>query len=260
MSSGDPAPLRRRVALVTGSSRGIGRAIAIAFAREGASVVVNQGGNDEAGARETLSEIQNVGGSAVALSADLADPVACERLVEETVGHFGQIDVLVNNAGICPGHEFLDMPQRLWQDVQDVNYRATFLVSQRAARKMIEQGNGGRIIAISSISALVGGSLQSHYAPSKAAVASLMQSIAIPLGPHGITCNAVLPGAIETDLTRDGWRDPTIREALEARIPVGRVGTGADVAAAVVFLASDEARYVTGASLLVDGGLYANFQ
>lgn len=122
---------------------------------------------------------------------------------------------------------------------------------------MVAAGRGGRIIAVSSISAVMGGSLQAHYAPTKAAVASLMQSIAIPLGPHGITCNAVLPGAIESDMTREGWTDPDVKAASASRIPLGRAGTGEDVAGAVLFLASDDARYVTGSTLLVDGGLFA---
>ena len=244
-------------ALVTGSSRGIGRSIAIGLAREGATVVVNHSGRDATAANSAVAEIVAAGGAATAIAADIGEVEACERLVAESIETLGWIDIVVNNAGICPAHAFLDLPLDLWQRVQDVNYRATFIVSQLVARSMVERGQGGRIIAISSISAVMGGSMQAHYAPTKAAVASLMQSISIPLGRHGITCNSVLPGAIESDLTREGWADPVIRAANEARIPIGRAGTGDDVMGAVVYLASDEASYVTGSTILVDGGLYA---
>jgi L-rhamnose 1-dehydrogenase len=170
------------------------------------------------------------------------------------------VDIHVSNAGVCPFHAFLDMPADLYRKVIDVNLGGAFFTSQAAANQMVKQGRGGAIIAISSISALVGGAMQSHYTPTKAGVHSLMQSIAIALGPHKIRCNSIMPGAIETDINRDDWSDPKKRAYLESRVPLGRFGKPEDIADVVVFFASDLARYVTGAALLVDGGLFVNLQ
>jgi L-rhamnose 1-dehydrogenase len=144
--------------------------------------------------------------------------------------------------------------------VVGVNLNGAFYVTQAAANRMKDQGTGGAIVAVSSISALVGGAMQTHYTPTKAGVHSLMQSVAIALGPYGIRCNSVMPGAIATDINKDDWSDPKKREYLNNRIPLGRFGEPADVANVVAFLASDMAAYVTGASLLVDGGLFVNLQ
>ena len=174
--------------------------------------------------------------------------------------NFGGVDIHVSNAGICPFHAFLDMPADLYRKVVDVNLGGAFFTTQAAANQMVKQGRGGAIVAISSISALVGGAMQSHYTPTKAGVHSLMQSVAIALGPHGIRCNSVMPGAIETDINRDDWSDPDKRAYLDSRVPLGRFGKPEDIADVVVFFASDLARYVTGAALLVDGGLFVNLQ
>ena len=155
-----------------------------------------------------LEEIAAAGGRAIAVKADVANKTEVEAMAQSVVAEFGGLDVLVNNAGICPFHEFVDMPEELWDRVQDVNLKGVFLCSQAAAKVMIEQGRGGRIISISSISALVGGGMQTHYTPTKAGIHSLMQSLAIVLGPHGITCNSVLPGAIATDINREDLSDP----------------------------------------------------
>lgn len=180
--------------------------------------------------------------------------------MRSVVADLGGLDILVNNAGICPFHDFLTMSEALWDRVQDVNLKGVFLCSQAAARVMIEQGRGGRIVSISSISALVGGGMQTHYTPTKAGVHSLMQSLAIVLGPSGITCNSVLPGTIATDINNEDLANPEKRAYMSRRIPVGRLGEPDDIAGPVVFLASDAARYVNGAALLVDGGLFVNLQ
>jgi L-rhamnose 1-dehydrogenase len=260
--------LTAKVALVTGGSRGIGRAICLGLAEAGATVAVNYhqpelpefGRDNVVDALEVVETIEVAGGKATAVEADVADRVAVERMIAETVERLGGLDILVNNAGICPFHDFLDMPEELWDRVQAVNLKGPFLCSQAAANQMVSQGRGGRIISISSISALVGGALQTHYTPTKAGVLSLMQSLAIVLGPHGITCNSILPGAIATDINQEDLSDPEKRAYLERRIPVGRLGEPDDIAGPVVFLASEAARYVNGAALLVDGGLFVNLQ
>lgn len=260
--------LKGKTALVTGASRGIGRAIAVGFADAGADVVVNYhatadpelGHDNTADAAEVVAEINDGGGQAVAVAADVANRMDVGNLIAEAVHHFGRLDILVNNAGICPFHDFLTMPEELWDQVQAVNLKGVFLASQAAARVMVAQRCGGRIISISSISALVGGSLQSHYTPTKAGVHSLMQSLAIVLGPHGITCNSVMPGAVATSINGDGLATAEQRSAAAARIPLGRVADPQDIAGPVVFLASDAAAYVNGAGLLVDGGLFVNLQ
>jgi L-rhamnose 1-dehydrogenase len=260
--------LTGKTAIVTGASRGIGRGIALRLAEAGASVVVNYhdpgeaelGRNNLEDAAEVVGTIAASGGTAVAIEADVADQAAVERLVRETADAFGGVDILVNNAGICPFHEFLDMPLDLWQRVMDVNLTGAFLCSQAAARQMVAQGRGGRIVSISSVSALVGGGLQTHYTPTKAGVHSLMQSLAIVLGPHGITCNSVAPGAVATDINKEDFAEPGKLDYFERRVPVGRVGAPDDIAGPVVFLASDAARYVNGAFLLVDGGMFVNLQ
>jgi L-rhamnose 1-dehydrogenase len=260
--------LAGRSALVTGASRGIGRGIALGLAAAGADVAVNWyrpaspefGRDNEADVASVVAEIEALGRRAVAVEADVSDGAAVRAMVDEVVLGLGGLDIMVNSAGICPFHDFLTMPEELWDRVHAVNLRGAFLCSQAAARVMVEQGRGGRIISVSSISALVGGGQQAHYTPTKAGVHSLMQSIAIPLGPHGITCNSVLPGAIGTDINRDDWSDPQKLAYLNGRIPLGRLGEPDDVAGPVVFLASPAARYVTGSSLLVDGGLFVNLQ
>ncbi len=257
-----------KVALVTGGQRGIGRAICLALAKAGARVAINYhvpetqefGRNNTADALDVVAEIEANGGSADLFVADVSRKADIETMMDNVVGRFGSLDILVNNAGICPFHEFLTMPEELWTRVQDVNLKGVFLCSQAAANIMVRQGRGGRIVSISSVSALVGGAMQTHYTPTKAGVHSFMQSLAIVLGPHGITCNSVMPGAIATDINRDDLADPDKRAAVAKRVPVGRLGEPDDIAGPVVFLASEAARYVNGASLLVDGGLFVNLQ
>lgn len=257
--------LEGKRAIVTGASRGIGRGIALDFAREGADVAINHYAGADAGfdrdAAEGLAEeIRALGRRAIVVEGDIGAEGTGEALVAATVAAFGGVDVLASNAGICPFHGFLDMPPAVLRKVIDVNLTGAYLVAQAAARQMVAQGTGGAIVATSSISALVGGAMQTHYTPTKAGVHSLMQSVAIAMGPHGIRCNSVMPGAIATDINRDDWSDPAKRAYLDSRIPLGRFGTPEDVARVVSFLASDRAGYVTGAALLVDGGLFVNLQ
>lgn len=257
--------LAGKVAIVTGASRGIGRATALALARAGAGVVINyhrgiDADLDDIAAIDTLSAVQATGRTAMLIEGDVAQANTAERLVAAAVEGLGRLDIAVCNAGICKFHDALSLPEELLRRTVEVNLIGTFLCAQAAARRMRDQGAGGAIIATSSISALVGGAQQTHYTPTKAGVHSLMQSLAIALGPWGIRCNSVMPGAIETDLNRIDLSDPDKRAYFAHRIPLGRLGTPEDVADVICFLASDAARYVTGAAILVDGGMFVNLQ
>lgn len=251
--------LADKTLFITGASAGIGRATAIAAAKQGADVAINFLGRDD-GARSAVAEIEALGRKAVAIEADVADPASAHRFVEAGVAALGRLDVFVNNAGICPFHAFLDMPGAVFERTMDVNLHGAFYMVQAAANQMVKQGGGGAIVAVSSISALVGGEYQSHYTPTKAGVHSLMQSAAIALGKHGIRCNSVMPGTILTDINAEDLADAAKRDYMERRIPLGRLGEPDDLAGPIIFLASDLARYVTGASLLVDGGMFVNLQ
>lgn len=251
--------LENKVVLITGASRGIGRATAIEAARQGANVALNTF-RDEAVAAEVVAEIEALGRKAIVVDADVALPDSATTFVNAAVEAFGRVDVFVSNAGICPFHAFLDMPVETLRRTMEVNLHGAYFMTQAAANQMVKQGEGGAIVAISSISALVGGEMQTHYTPTKAGVHSLMQSCAVALGRHGIRCNSVLPGTIATDINKDDLADPRKREYMESRIPLGRLGKPEDIASVVAFLASDMAAYMSGAALLVDGGAFANFQ
>ncbi|MGQ2992148.1 MAG: SDR family NAD(P)-dependent oxidoreductase [Brevundimonas sp.] len=251
--------LEDKVVLITGASRGIGRATAIEAARQGAHVAINTYHDaDEAAA--VVAEVETLGRRAIAVDGDVAQPESATAFVEVAVGALGRVDVFVSNAGICPFHAFLDMPVETLRRTMEVNLHGAYFMVQAAANQMVRQGDGGSIVAISSISALVGGEMQTHYTPTKAGVHSLMQSCAVALGKHGIRCNSVLPGTVATDINRDDLADPEKRRYMEGRIPLGRLGRPEDIASVVAFLASDMAGYMSGAALLVDGGAFANFQ
>ena len=245
--------------LVTGASRGIGRATAVECARHGADVAI-QVWNDDAEARNVADEVEALGRKCVVFDGDVADPDSSPAFVTAAVAGLGGIDAFVANAGICPFHSFLDMPREVLERTVGVNLLGAYYGVQAAANRMVEQKTGGAVVAVSSISALVGGEMQSHYTPTKAGVHSLMQSAAIALGRHGIRCNSVMPGTVATDINRDDLADPKKREYMEGRIPLGRLGRPGDIAKVVVFLVSDLAGYVTGASVLADGGLFVNLQ
>lgn len=247
-----------KVAIVTGGSRGIGRAVCLRLAGEGAQIVVNYfSGFDKeeaAAAERVVREISSVGGSAFAFDADVAKKEQVDALVNAALERFGRIDILVNNAGIYPYADFLQMPEELWDRVNEVNLKGVFLCCQAVARAMVERQTKGRIINVSSVSSIRAGARQSHYCSTKAAVNIFTQSIAVALGCQGITCNAVLPGFIETE-TVSSMVSAQSRAHIEAIVPVGRAGQPEDVAGAVAFLASEDASYISGAALVVDGGI-----
>ena len=252
--------LKDKVLLVTGASAGIGRAVAIEAARQGADVAINYFDPTDAAATDTLSAIAATGRRGIAVKGDVAAAESASAFVESAVKAFGKVDVFVSNAGICPFHGFLDMPRETFERTMTVNLHGAYFMMQAAAQQMMKQGQGGAIIGVSSISAYVGGEYQTHYTPTKAGILSLMNSLAIALGKHGIRCNAVLPGTIQTDINKEDLSDPKKRAYMEGRVPLGRLGVPEDLAGPVIFLSSDMARYVNGAALLVDGGMFVNLQ
>ena len=251
--------LEGKTVLVTGGSTGIGRAAAIGAAQHGANVAINYVSSDDK-AQSCIAEIEALGQRGIAIKGDVALPETATDFVARAVAELGRVDVMVSNAGICPFHAFLDMPVETVERTFRVNLHGAYFMVQAAANQMVKQGDGGAIVAVSSISALVGGEFQTHYTPTKAGVHSLMQSAAIALGKHNIRCNSVLPGTILTEINKDDLADTEKRKYMEARTPLGRLGMPEDLAGPIVFLASDMAAYVTGAALLVDGGMYVNLQ
>jgi 3-oxoacyl-[acyl-carrier protein] reductase len=243
--------LKDRVALVTGGSRGIGRAIATALARAGAAVVVNYRGNQPA-ADETVAAIVGAEGRAVAIQADVSQPADVDRLFKETIDRFGKIDILVNNAGITRDNLLLRMKDEDFDAVLDTNLRGLFLCTRAALRPMT-RARYGRIINITSVVGLMGNPGQANYAAAKAGIIGFTKSVAREMASRSITANAIAPGYIETELT--GVLDEKLRGAILEAIPLGRLGTPEDVAGLVCFLASDAASYITGQTLAVDGGM-----
>ncbi|HHW44980.1 3-oxoacyl-[acyl-carrier-protein] reductase [Desulfofundulus thermobenzoicus] len=240
-----------RTAIVTGASRGIGRSIALALAREGADVVVNYAGRAKEAA-EVVTAIREMGRRAVACQADVSDPAGAAGLVEMALQEFGRLDILVNNAGITRDNLVMRLNDEDWDRVLAINLKGAFNTIRAASRPMIK-ARRGRIINISSVVGLTGNAGQANYAASKAGLIALTKSVARELGSRNITVNAVAPGFIVTDMT--GALPEATREQMLARVALGRFGRPEEVAAAVVFLASEAAGYITGQTIVVDGGM-----
>lgn len=253
--------LQYDTALITGASRGIGRETALRLARRGVAVIVNFPPGDESRATQVVAEIEAAGGTATAIMADISRSDHVRDMIARAQRDHGPIQILVNNAGICPMHEFLTMDETLFRRVQEVNVFGAFLCSQLIARDLVQRKLPGRFVFVSSISAWVGGAMQSHYCPSKAAVSALMKSLAIILGPFGINCNAVLPGVVLTDINRTLLdHGQPLRDHLMKRVPLGRIGDPEDVADVILFLCEEASRYMNGSEVLVDGGMFVNLQ
>jgi glucose 1-dehydrogenase len=243
-----------KVAVVTGAGTGIGQAIAVAFAQAGAAVVVDYVGNASI-SEDTISQINALGGKSLGVNADISLPEDVNSLVQKTVAAFGKLDIFVNNAGIEKKIAFVDYPLQEWQKIMAVNLTGPFLCAQSAARQMIQQGPGGRIINISSIHEVLPMPANAPYCATKGGLRMLMRTIAVELATHQITVNNIGPGAIYTPIDKDGEMDGKMNNQILAEIPLGRWGKPEEVAQRAVYLASDAAAYITGSTHFIDGGL-----
>jgi len=249
--------LQGKTAVVTGAGTGIGQAIAIAFAQDGAAVVVDFVG-DASESDDTISKINAIGGKSLAVEADISNPDQVNALIHQTVAAFGKLDIFVNNAGIEKKVAFVDYPLEEWLKIMAVNLTGPFLCSQAAAKQMIAQSGGGRIINISSIHEDLPMPTNAPYCASKGGLRMLMRTIAVELAPHQITVNNIGPGAIYTPIDKDVESDANLNDRILAEIPMGRWGKPEEVAQLAVYLASDDAAYVTGSTHFIDGGMLRN--
>lgn len=244
--------LQGKAALVTGASRGIGRAIALSLAEAGADVLINYAGS-KAAAEEVAESIRGLGRKAETFQANVADPAEAEEMIKHAFATFGKLDILVNNAGIARDNLLIRMKEEEWNEVIDVNLKGVYNCLKAAARPMMKQ-RSGTIINISSVVGVIGNVGQVNYAAAKAGVIGMTKSAARELAARGITVNCVAPGYIETDMTDNLGDD--VKNAMLGHIPLARMGQAKEVASVVRFLASDAASYMTGQTLHVDGGMY----
>ncbi len=253
-----PGRLADKVALVTGASSGIGQAIAIRLASEGASVVIDYTGQI-AGAEETLQQVQAAGGKGIIVEGDVTKTADTQNLVEQAWQQLGSCDILVNNAGVEKGAPFWDVTEADYDLVLNVNLKGAFFLTQAFVRRLRDAKRPGRVINISSVHEDMVFPNFSTYCVSKGGMRMLMRDLAVELGPLGITVNNIAPGAIATPINTALLNDKPKLNALLANIPLGRMGTTDDVASLAAFLASDEASYITGSTYVVDGGLMRNY-
>jgi NAD(P)-dependent dehydrogenase (short-subunit alcohol dehydrogenase family) len=245
--------LNGKTAIVTGARRGIGHAIALALAGEGSNVVVSD--ISQADCQKVVGEIEGLGSKGLALKCDVSSGAEVEGMVRRTVAEFGKVDILVNNAGIIDYKPFLEITEEEWDKTLNVNLKGQFLCARAVAREMLKNG-WGRIINIASISS--GGCgiafpLIAHYTASKGGVVALTEALALELTPQGINVNAICPGAIDTDMAKGAKESGQLQQVL-ARVPKGRLGRPEEIASLAVFLASEESDYISGTSIVVDGG------
>ncbi len=251
--------LQGKVAVVTGGDRGIGRAITERFAREGADVVINYAHN-EAEAKLALGAVEAAGRRGLTVRADMGTHADVLRLVDEAARHFGNLDILVNNAGVETDAPFLDATEADFDKVLGVNLKGVFFMTQAFARHLVGAKRPGKVITVSSVHEEIPFPNYASYCASKGGVKMLTRDLAVELGGHGITVNAIAPGAIETDINRSLLADKPRLDALRKKIPLGRMGKPEDVAGVAAFLASADADYVTGSTYFVDGGLTWSYQ
>ena len=242
--------LQGQVAVVTGASRGIGKEIALAYAREGAKVVIHYHKNEQS-AFQIQKAIEERGGTAFIYQADVRNVEEIDRMIKEVIGQFGRIDILVNNAGIAEYKMFIDLREQEWKNMMDIHVNGAFHCSQKVLRYMLRENNG-TIINISSVWGMVGASCEVHYSTAKGALIAFTKALAKEVGPSGITVNCIAPGVIETDMLKELEEED--KEALKEETPIGRLGTPSDVAYVAVFLAQKEARFITGQVISPNGG------
>lgn len=259
MSDSKSGKLAGKVACVTGSSQGIGQAIAIRLAEEGADIVLNARHIEES-ATQTIETIHKLGRRVATIQGDVGNTSDDRRIISEGVAQLGQIDILVNNAGVERRGDFWDVTEEDFDFVVNINLRGTFFITQDFVNHLRATKRPGRIINISSVHEELPFPHFSTYCASKGALKMLCRNLAIELAPLGITINNIAPGAIETPINKSMLSNPALLKALLANIPLGRLGTPKDVAALAAFLASDEAAYITASTFFVDGGLLWNYQ
>ena len=247
-----------KVALVTGAGQGIGQAIAVRLALEGADVIIDDRVADDRTA-ETLRQVQATGRRGMVIGADLSDTAATKRMIADGAREMGGIDILVNNAGVERNAPFWEVTEKDYDFVMNINLRGTFFVTQDFVKHLMETKRAGRIINISSVHEELPFPHFSTYCASKGGLKMLCRDLAVELGPYGITINNIAPGAIETPINAKLMSDPGLMKALTSQIPLGRLGQPGDVSGLAAFLASDEASYVTGSTFFVDGGLLWNY-
>lgn len=243
--------LEGKIALVTGAARGIGRAIALALAADGAAVIVNYNGSRER-AEQVVEEIRALGADAVSYQCNVADTAAVDAMIKEVIKTYGRLDILVNNAGITRDNLIMKMSEEDFDAVINANLKGCFNTIKAVSRQMLKQ-RAGRIINISSVSGILGNAGQANYAASKAGIIGLTKTMARELASRGITVNAIAPGFVDTDMTQ--VLSDSVKEAATAQIPLGRFGSPEDIANMAAYLASEKASYITGQIISVDGGM-----
>lgn len=246
--------LENKVAVVTGSSSGIGSAIAVAFAKEGAAVAVDYRSHPDE-AKEIVEQVERFGGRAISVHADISSPEDVKNLIQKAVEEFGRLDVMINNAGMEEKMPFLETPLDVWNKTIAVNLTGAWLGCQEAAKQMVSQGGSGRILNISSVHEDLPMPTNSPYCATKGGLRMLMRTIAVELAPHNITVNNIAPGAVATPMDAPLKEDANKMQQLLSEIPLRRMGKPEEVAALAVYLASDDAAYVTGSTFVIDGGM-----
>jgi NAD(P)-dependent dehydrogenase (short-subunit alcohol dehydrogenase family) len=243
--------LKNKIAIVTGSGRGIGKSTALELAKEGAKVVVSD--IDIKECQNVCDEIKKIGSDAIAVKCDISKKNDIDAMIKKTMQKFQKIDILINNAGVVLTKPFVEMTEKDWDFVLDINLKGVFLCTNAVVKQMIKQ-KSGKIISVASIAGEVGFMNNSAYCASKAGIINLTRELALELSPHNINVNAIAPGVIATKMTEDMLKDKKTKEVLLTSTPLGRVGQPEEIGKAVVFLASDDSNFITGHTLVVDGG------